>query len=182
MLLRSLLLFAILLSAISQVLSLLCDTGRAGNGCQTNEDWRQNVICRILGAQNAAGGRDGDGYAGDALDIQQDDDFATAKSKLRASVSNCCLFLRRNTLTCLCQQKFFAKTVNVLQRFYPNYTPQQQLNYLQRVERAINNYGVILYGAGGWITDQCALVDANGQATSPLTPCGDRQNGPNCPT
>lgn len=84
---KSLFVLSIILSLLGQIICDLCSTGTAGSGCTQNEQWRQNLICRILGSTDANGQRQGDGYVVDALNIQQTDSFAEAKRKLRTSVS-----------------------------------------------------------------------------------------------
>lgn len=65
----------------------LCSTGTAGAGCTASEQWRQNLICRILGSVDNNGQRNGDGYVLDALNIQQTDNMSEAKQKLGTAVS-----------------------------------------------------------------------------------------------
>lgn len=72
-------------------------------------------------------------------------------------------------------------SLNLLQRYFPNYSAQQQINLCVRIEKYISNWGLNLYGAS-WQSNQCAIVDANGNAVSTTAQCGDRQNNPpNCP-
>ena len=88
---RILLLFSILLSVISHALSDLClANAAAGTGCATTIQWRDNLVCRILGGENDDTGSRERGYLVDTLDIQQNDNFADTKRRLRAGVSKTC--------------------------------------------------------------------------------------------
>lgn len=77
-------------------------------------------------------------------------------------------------------QKYFMSSINLLQRYYPNYNQQKQINLLVKIETYLSQWGLRLYGAS-WQSNQCALVDANGNPISTTAQCGDRQNPPNCP-